>query len=107
MATIGTAPSAESLTATGTTQATAYTVLAEVNRFSTVASGTGAILDSTKGRGEVQAVFNDGANALRVYPPVSGEINNLGTNTAILLAPQSAVEFTKITDLIWTGVLSA
>ncbi len=107
MANIGTPPSAESLTAIGTTQATAYTVLAEVNRFSTVASGTGAILDSTKGRGEVQSIFNDGANNLSVYPPVGGEINDLGTNSAILLAPNTAVEFTKITDLIWTGILSA
>lgn len=106
MANIGTAPSAENITATGTTQATAFAVLAEMNYFSTVAASTGAILDSAKGRGEVQAVYNGGANVLRVYPPTDGQINNLGTNAAMLLSPTTAVKFTRISATLWTGILS-
>lgn len=70
---------ANSLTATGSTQATALQLQADINRFTTVAASTGAILPSMN-PGDSCVVFNGGANALLVYPPVGGTINALAAN---------------------------
>ena len=56
-----------SLTASGTTSATAYQIVKVYNTFSTVASGSGAKLPPTE-EGEVIYVTNNGANALKIYP---------------------------------------
>ena len=106
MANIGTAQSAVSLTGAGTTQATALEVVAEHNYFSTVASGTGAILWDEIGEGQAQTVYNAGANDLRVYPHLTAQINNLGTNQAMLLPTNTACKFTRVAPTQWTGILS-
>lgn len=93
----------DGLTAAGTNQATAYSMTASVNVFSTVAAGTGAVLTM----GPVQTVFNGGANELRVYPPSSAKINNLATNAAMLLAVNTACSFFYSSATQWVGVLSA
>jgi len=56
-----------SLTASGTTSATAYQIVKVYNTFSTVAAGSGAKLPPTE-EGEVIYVTNNGANALNIYP---------------------------------------
>ena len=76
---------ADQLTATGTTQGTAYVCGADYNRFTTVASGSGAILPSLN-PGDYVTVINAGANALKLYPPVGGQINGLGANNAYSIA---------------------
>ena len=106
MANIGTASVYSGLTATGSTQATAYAVKAESNYFSTVDSGTGAILDVATSQGESQTIYNGGANDLSVYPPSTHQINALGTNAAMLLSPRTACEFRRLTATVWTGILS-
>ena len=106
MANIGTRDSASSITATGTTQSDAFAVVAEMNYFSTVASGTGAILDSSIGQGERQVIYNGGANQLTVYPHSTAQINSLGTNTGILLPIRTTCEFVRIGPTLWTGILS-
>lgn len=106
MANIGTASSYADLTATGTTQSDAYELQAEINYFSTVASGTGALLNADIGRGDAQKVYNGGANNLSVYPSSSTQINNLGTNQAMLLPPTTACDFIRVSDTLWTGILS-
>lgn len=65
------------LTATGTTSADALQLTGGVNQFDTVASGTGCILASDTG---LQAVINNGANAILCYPGTGKKINN-GTAT--------------------------
>lgn len=95
------------LTAAGTNQATALSITAGVNQFTTVASGTGAVLNTAQTFGVPQVVYNGGANPLRVYPPTSGKINQLATNAAMLLAINTACTFWRVTTAQWIGSLSA
>lgn len=76
---------ANNLTATGTTQATAAPLGADLNRFTTVAASSGCILPAMNPGDSIQ-VFNAGANPLSLYPPVGGAINALGTNAAYSIA---------------------
>lgn len=91
--------SSSALTATGTTQATAYFLSADINTFSTVAASTGAVLPIGN-QGDRITVVNNGANALAVYPPVGGGLGNQSTNTAYSLQAGCAADF------ICTGVLT-
>lgn len=76
---------ANALTATGSTQGTALALGADLNRFTTVAASTGAILPAMN-PGDNMQVFNGGANALLVYPPVGGTINALAANAGYSVA---------------------
>lgn len=76
---------ANSLTATGSTQGTALALPADINKFTTVAASTGAIIPPAN-PGDSGTVFNGGANALSLYPPVGGKINGLSTNAAYSIA---------------------
>ena len=98
---------ATGLTAAGTTAGTATEVTSARNAFTTVASGTGAILDSDSAAGDSQLIYNGGANVLRVYPTTSAQINNLGTNNPAFVQPRTAAEFHKLSSTLWTAVLSA
>lgn len=77
--TLGVATVSTGLTAAGTTQATALALTTDWNDFSTVAANSGCRLQARKA-GQVQDVFNGGANAERVYPPVGCQIDALGTD---------------------------
>lgn len=68
------------LTATGTNQATALVIPANICQFTTVASGTGAILSATANVTDDYLIYNGGANALLVYPPVGSNINTGAAN---------------------------
>lgn len=76
---------ANSLTATGSSQATALLLPADINKFTTVAASTGAILQASN-PGDSGTVFNGGVSALLLYPPVGGKINALGTNAGYSIA---------------------
>jgi hypothetical protein len=58
---------ADGLVATGTNQATALQLSAVLNRFSTVAASTGAMLPVSQ-PGMTIEVINDGAQTLTVFP---------------------------------------
>lgn len=75
---------ATTLTATGTDQATAFQTVAELNDFSTVAAGTGALLRAAVS-GTVQVINNRGANDLLIYPQAGGQINTLAVNAPFTL----------------------
>jgi len=96
---------ASGLTATGTTQADAYALTAASNEFTTVASGTGAVLPSAS-PGDSVLVYNGGANPLRIYPQTGEQLNGQPTNAPHLLSVNTAVEFTKLTSTRWVGNLS-
>lgn len=66
--------SSTSLTATGTTKATALVLVGAVNVFTLVSSGKGAILPPASGS-PVTAIFNGGSNALLVYANGTDVIN--------------------------------
>ena len=77
---------ANTLTATGTSSQTAsFPVAADINRFTTVAANAGALLPAMN-PGDSLILFNGGANALLVFPPVGGQINALGTNASYSVA---------------------
>lgn len=97
----------DTLTATGTGQSTAYACTFAVNAFSTVAAGTGAILDPNASKGDTQLIYNGGANALKVYPVSGASINGLAANVAVTLPVRTACQFHCISATLWTGILSA
>ena len=106
MANIGYAQLASGLTAIGTTQATGYPLIASSNFFTTVADGTGAVLNSAWSQSDSQLVYNGGANQLSVYPPSGSKINELTTNGAMLLPVNTSCKFVKSATTQWTGILS-
>jgi hypothetical protein len=88
------------LTATGTTQAGALLMSDDVNVFTTVGSGAGALLNANLGPGDTQDVFNSQAtNALLIYPPSGGTINNGTLNASISLAANKAAQFRSVNGL--------
>jgi hypothetical protein len=82
-------------TATGTTRADAYPLVASLTQFTTVASGTGAVLPtlSTAGNPIYQQFYfvkNDGAETLTVY--AAGTISGTAGATGVsVLAAEGAM----------------
>lgn len=98
---------ATALTATGTTQATALSITADVNFVSTVGASSGVIVYNGV-IGDSTFIMNDaGANALTVYPPVGGKFNNLATNAGFSLPVNTPVWCIKLTATRWFALLSA
>lgn len=95
------------LTATGTTSSDAYQMLQqEFYRFDTVAAGTGAKLlaaATTALPGVTVCVFNNGANALNIYPPTGGQIDVAGADVSYSLASGAMKSFRLYSDdcLLW------
>lgn len=83
---------ANTLTALGTTQGNALMLGADINNFTTVAAGTGAIAPAMN-PGDDIIVRNGGANALLLYPPVGGVINGLGANAGYSIATATPLVF--------------
>lgn len=75
----GTIPAVAEISAAGTDQETAAVLTAQVNIVTSVAPGTGVILQLMAGS-PTQTVINAGSNPLSVYPSVGGQIGALGTN---------------------------
>ena len=98
---------ASGLTAAGSTKSDAYECTFSVNAFTTVAAGTGAILDSHATKGDSQIIYNGGDNVLKVYPPSGAQLNGLTADLPHLLAPKTSCLFPCISATLWTGILSA
>lgn len=94
------------ISAAGTTQGTATALVNTLNGIGTVASGSGVILYAGSA-GDCQLVYNGGANAVMVYPPSGARINGLVTNTAHILATNTACEYWFMSSTQVVGVLSA
>ncbi len=94
------------VTAAGTTQGTATTLTASNNYISTVAAGTGVILNSDEIASEVD-IFNGGANALKIYPPTGANINQLAANAGITLAQYTSIKIKRYGGTQWIAYLSA
>lgn len=97
---------ATTLSGAGTTAGTATAMNAAVNVFSTVASGSGAILASCE-IGDEQWAYNGGANALLVYPDTSSQINQLAVNSSVSVPTSTVMWFKRITSTRWIAMLSA
>jgi hypothetical protein len=94
-------------TATGTTQTDALAITASNTQFTTVASGTGAILPSFMQVGDWARVFNNGANALLVYPVTGAAINNGSTNAGFSVAANKSAQFFMLSPTLFGVSLSA
>jgi len=87
--------------ATGNAQSNAFQLVHNAwYRFDTAASGTGVILPIPQFPDEV-TLFNHGANALLVYPPVGGAINGGTINAPVSLAAGSAITYWGTEGLGW------
>lgn len=95
------------LVATGTTQADALALSATNSQFTTVASGTGAIVPSYMQPGDYCRVFNNGANALLVYPVSGAAINNGATNAGFSIAANKSAQFFMLSPTLFGSMLSA
>lgn len=94
------------ISAAGTTQATATALTAGINVVTTAAASSGVRLGNSE-IGDQYEILNLGANAVMVYPPTSGQINNLSANTGFTLATNTAVKVRKFTSTRWMAFLSA
>jgi hypothetical protein len=97
---------ADGLTATGATQLTALLITEELNVFTTVAAGSGAILRGDLGPGDEQDAANYGANALLVYPPLGGTMQNGAVNAGFSVAANKTAKFKSRNGLNFTAILS-
>lgn len=95
---------ATGLTAAGTTQATALVLVADHNKIGTAAASSGALLRKISG---MQSVYNGGANAVAVYPPVGGTINSGAANAAFSVAATKSAVFISANGVDFVAVLSA
>lgn len=93
--------------AAGTTQATATLLINGMNGVTTAAASSGVILNANSLTSDCQVVYNGGANAVTVYPPVGSRINGLTANTGMVLATNTACAFWFLSDTRIVGILSA
>lgn len=92
-------------TATGTVQGDAFVLTSNITTFGTVAANTGAILPSATGVGPY-FIFNNGANALKVYPAVGESINASSANSSFSVSNGKGAYFYPHGN-IWMANLSA
>jgi hypothetical protein len=88
------------IAAAGTTQGTATALLLDVNNVTTVSSGTGVVLPAFTAGVKI-SVFNNGANALLVYPASGYNIDALGTNVAISIPVGSEWSGITVSSTNW------
>jgi hypothetical protein len=86
-------------TAAGTTQATATSITTVYTLVTTATEGQGGILPSGLGASDQCTVANGSTVSIYVYPPVGGKINNGTANIPMMVAPNSAVDFTCVDNL--------
>jgi hypothetical protein len=94
------------LTALGSTQSTALLLTNNSwHEFTTVASGTGAILPTGMAPSEIR-VFNNGASSLRIYPPLGGTINSGTPNVPVSLAAGNGLTYWASSPSNWYSIQS-
>jgi hypothetical protein len=94
------------LTATGSSQATAFPLTSNtLHEFISVPSSSGAVLP-TKMPSQV-TVFNNDTNALAVYPPLGGAINGGSVNASASVAPQTGSTYWASSPTSWYSLQTA
>ena len=84
-------------TSTGTNRATAFAIANHITEFSSVPSGTGAVLPAMN-VGEIVYIFNDdGANALQVYAPGTATIDGVAAATGVPLTHAKRCAYLQLT----------
>jgi hypothetical protein len=88
---------AQTVTATGTNQATAFDIGSSLNVVTSANAGTGLKLPSTVPAGTSVYIVNQSANTISVYPPLTGTINTGIANAAVTLASNNTMVVVKAT----------
>ena len=96
----GATGAATGLTAAGNTQGSAFKVTSSTNRFTGVAPGTGAVLGAVP-VGDAIVIYNDGGNALLVYPQAGSQIGNAAPNAGVSVAAGSSASFRRLSTTLW------
>lgn len=94
---LSTLPEAVGIAAvTPASQATAYQIIANINRVITVDPAGAAVALPAAARGLVIVIMNTAANYLTVYPINGGtdQINGLSANASVAIPPNTTVTFT-------------
>ena len=100
LANSGASGAATGLTAAGTTQATAYAISSSSSQFTTVPAGSGAILGQVPVGGSV-TIYNDGANALSVYPPSGAAFANQAANSPSSVPAGASAIYRRLSTNVW------
>lgn len=90
------------LTATGSTQAGALALTSTFSIFGTVSSSTGCVAPTKN-----SFIYNGGASALSVYPPLGWNINGTTVNTAISVPANKGVFIMPARGLTMAALVSA
>lgn len=93
---------ADSFTAAGSTQLTAAETGTGVVIVTTAPASSGVLLDLGS-RGDSQLIYNGGANAVAVYPPLGHTINQASANTSLSVPVGSMSVFYRVTQTRWMG----
>ena len=101
--------SVSGLIATGSTRADALALAKANNNFTSVDSGTGALLPATAGAfngplGEI-AVFNGGASTLTVYADGASTIDGSAGSSGVPLSAAARAKFYAVTSGGWISAL--
>ena len=95
---------AAAASAAGTTKDDATQLVADATLVTTVGANSGVKLPDIE-IGDAAWVGNGQAsNALKVYPPASGKINNLGADVAASVAASKGGFFLRIDGTNWIAV---
>jgi len=93
------------VTAAGTTQGTATSIVSDVAVVTTSTAGQGVILYNGVIT-DSQEIFNNTTNAIYVYPPTGGRVNQVATNGGFVLPSYTSVLVKKMTATQWVAYLS-
>lgn len=91
------------ISATGTTQATAFILTKDISVVQNSSDGVadGVILPAVPGGYRVTVINQDTGDSVKVYPPGLAQINSLGATQAYTLPPGARLDFVSISTTQW------
>lgn len=93
-------------TSAGSSQTDATAITGDAVLLPTVGSGTGVIISASMSVGSEIRIYNGGANALAVYPPTGGQINDGTANAAISITAARGAIITRLSATHFGAVYS-
>lgn len=93
---------ATSLTAVGTNRATSLALTADANNVTTALSGTGVTLPAATVGRRVR-IYNNGANAIKVYGAGSDTIDTVAAATGVTLTNALRCEYECVAAATWVS----
>ena len=90
-------PTSAPITAAGTTQSTATVLNMQNNVVTTVAAGTGVLVQASPFN-IIITILNRGANSLLIYPAVGAQFEDYAVNEAVSLAAGATLHVVMISE---------